>query len=839
MATVIVNESTSVIQAAEAGVVYISSSAVPGHIATVLDQTGSGNPLLLSTTSGITLTGISTIQQPFGYLTLQALTSTSWTVVNQYPFADLAATNIRALDAFNVTATALDLTTVSTGTVGTRDIECNSVVASTTGACSTVAIGVTASGTAAASALYVSQRMKADSDLASVGPVTATGSLHATLSLTVGGSAYVSSNVAIGRNIIAPAVTVSTISAGRVSTTSVFCSSSIFASTLAVNTVSTGLLNAKGDGLTFSTLVIGPLYIGSDTVSAPIVSTYPLYTNTVTATDSHVDSIRFKTYYGPDVSTIELYSAVITNTYGSLSTSDVSANFIRFNRIFCNSTTTSTISLNTMTLTPGPAAPVNLLLANGDTLTLDSYWAISGEHITAGNIRTSNFSVIDGNANELRGYQVTAETLTLNSFAVGTSATFNGPSFYTPMASIIDTSGSVTTGPAFNTSTATVNHIQGISSINGPPLTVPAIYTPALYAVDISASGLVSTPVVTGKCITLGQPLSVQSVPHAVFEIFSDDYYVNTITPPFQTAQGSGSFRDPFTAFNVFNTLIYLSFSNPTGQPLYLNISLRHTNLGSTTGGLSVSVNGNRIYSIQNSQLDPVLTYALNDIPVASYPIVAPNPITQDYTTPWFSWGVDAGGETTDQIVVWISNKTVEQDMASPSVLNPENGIKVNSGVLKWPSTIFGTTIHNRFNDIQTRSLLYTGSLRNLSDRSIKQEIESADLSQCAQTLEALPLRRYSYIPAYMDAFQVNDTRRLGILSTELATPFPKSIRRDILFDQQIDTVNTEQLKFAHLGATKFLMEEVARLKRTLSGRTKPVHSEYTKPVHSEYTKPV
>jgi hypothetical protein len=149
--------------------------------------------------------------------------------------------------------------------------------------------------------------------------------------------------------------------------------------------------------------------------------------------------------------------------------------------------------------------------------------------------------------------------------------------------------------------------------------------------------------------------------------------------------------------------------------------------------------------------------------------------------------------------------------------MDPTAGIEMNVASMRWPSTVYTKTIENSLNDIQTRSLLYTGALQNVSDRSLKKDAEPANLKRCASLVQKIPLRRYQYIPEYASTFMIADRTRLGILTTELSTIFPKSvhIEKTLLGDTEVASLG--QLKYAHLGATKFLMEEIAALKAELT----------------------
>ena len=148
--------------------------------------------------------------------------------------------------------------------------------------------------------------------------------------------------------------------------------------------------------------------------------------------------------------------------------------------------------------------------------------------------------------------------------------------------------------------------------------------------------------------------------------------------------------------------------------------------------------------------------------------------------------------------------------------VDSENGIIMNSGTLIFPCTNNGITIENKYNDASTRTFSYTGSLFNASDPALKEHIQAANLGICYETLVQIPLRTYNYIAAYESTFHVRDRTRLGFLTSEVAPFFPNSITC-IPFEHSwaassIQTLDTAQLKYAHLGTTQRLIEEVSTL---------------------------
>ena len=141
-----------------------------------------------------------------------------------------------------------------------------------------------------------------------------------------------------------------------------------------------------------------------------------------------------------------------------------------------------------------------------------------------------------------------------------------------------------------------------------------------------------------------------------------------------------------------------------------------------------------------------------------------------------------------------------------------------------FSTSVNGINIFNSQNDMSVRKLFYTGALSFASDPILKEQIESADLDRCLQTVDEIPLHRYSYIKEYQSTFQHTDRRRLGILANEYARHFPKGVHDS---PEQVlpsfsttSVVDTEQLLYAHIGATKALISTVEYLSTVLSKKT-------------------
>jgi hypothetical protein len=160
------------------------------------------------------------------------------------------------------------------------------------------------------------------------------------------------------------------------------------------------------------------------------------------------------------------------------------------------------------------------------------------------------------------------------------------------------------------------------------------------------------------------------------------------------------------------------------------------------------------------------------------------------------------------------------QYSTTPNLIDSNAFIEFNNGVLNWRYALNGTTIQNSLNDISTRNLYYYGSLNFASDPRVKEDIQDANLELCYETIRSVPLRKFKYIDSYCSTFQVRDTHRLGFLANELQEVFPKSVHAcDTVFPEfstSLLTIDTAQIDMAHIGATKYLIQQVSSLEGEL-----------------------
>jgi len=244
--------------------------------------------------------------------------------------------------------------------------------------------------------------------------------------------------------------------------------------------------------------------------------------------------------------------------------------------------------------------------------------------------------------------------------------------------------------------------------------------------------------------------------------------------------------------------------------PTYLNLLFNFTNYYATAGSTSISINGNTVAAFNSTSVNS--TFSLTDTNIFNYPLQGSNPVLGDQT-PYIQ--VSQTGTYMKLAGSLFINQVPEQDKLQTNI-DPTAGLIMNSGTLRFPNMNNGITLDNRYNDVSTRNLNYTGSLLNASDPALKEQIQAANLQRCYENLATIPLRTYSYSAAYQSTFHVRDKKRLGFLTSEVSTIFPHSITpmpfEHAWAPSTVNTLDLGQIKYSHLGATQSLMQQVSSM---------------------------
>jgi hypothetical protein len=241
----------------------------------------------------------------------------------------------------------------------------------------------------------------------------------------------------------------------------------------------------------------------------------------------------------------------------------------------------------------------------------------------------------------------------------------------------------------------------------------------------------------------------------------------------------------------------------------YLNLLFNFTNYYATAGTANISINGNTVATFNTSSVNS--TFSITNTNIFNYPLQGSNPVLGDQT-PYIVIS------QTGSYMKLAGNLFVTQALGQQLQTNidPTAGLIMNAGILRFPNRNDGITLDNRYNDISTRNLDYTGSLLNASDPALKEQIQPANLQICYENLATIPLRTYSYSAAYQSTFHVRDRNRLGFLTSEVSTIFPHSVT-PIPFEHAwapstVNTLDLGQIKYSHLGATQSLIHQISSM---------------------------
>jgi hypothetical protein len=177
--------------------------------------------------------------------------------------------------------------------------------------------------------------------------------------------------------------------------------------------------------------------------------------------------------------------------------------------------------------------------------------------------------------------------------------------------------------------------------------------------------------------------------------------------------------------------------------------------------------------------------------------------------------GVGAGQQTSD-FTTWAANVSTPVG----NYVTSNSGIEMNTGYMVWKTRQYGLAIQNEYNDLQTRTVTYTGALYTASDSNLKYDIEYADSAELYQSIRRIPLNRYAMSDTFHQTFRTRDSHQLGVLTTNVAKEFPGLIHKvdsEHLGLSNLETVDRIQFRYAHLGATQHLMERVSTLSARVS----------------------
>ena len=261
----------------------------------------------------------------------------------------------------------------------------------------------------------------------------------------------------------------------------------------------------------------------------------------------------------------------------------------------------------------------------------------------------------------------------------------------------------------------------------------------------------------------------------------------------------------------LFSTSYVVSgfYQQPSTYNLTFNVSTAVSTL--TTDTININLRTSRgtgetyfynSYSTTNTILSTVVRNNLYNLSSISY--------LQFYHTSF-----NSGLQTSEFSISLNSLSTNTQKLVDSNY-----SVSMNKGYMVWPNRLYGISINNRYNDLQTRNLTYSGSLYNASDPKLKSGIEYAPIDELYEKVDRLSLRYYGFSDSYLSTFKPADRHQIGLITSEVQPIFPEfvnSVEPAHLDMDSLNVIDRGQLKFAHLGATQKLIEKIS----TLSGETK------------------
>jgi hypothetical protein len=537
----------------------------------------------------------------------------------------------------------------------------------------------------------------------------------------------------------------------------------------------------------------------SDSITVPGISTL----NMTASNEIQTSNLTVYTSIVADqAQQLVLGSTAITNPQGSITISSLTANTASFSNIV------STAQLHTSSLL------ASTILLSGDI------YAAQGGYLNINTVVTSSLSTGVFYADSFRANYFTTSSLNISQLNVTSSFIADSVTFHAQNVAIDNTGGSISTGSLYLTNllaTSTVTNTSGlfdttsgIMRIQASSVIMDRAATSSITASTITTSSLTATQITIGTAPVVGV-----NGPTFVAD--------NTLYPSTNVVVtgGPGDYLTPFLVSNVKPPGIGV------GEPYAVDMSFALNMNGPTLPGYYATILGFTL--LPNGEANSIISLRTDNDQTNITTLYGLYGQDQTYTTPPNTGGVPFPGSNPTSFLhvtgTMYGNSAFTLQFQSRSndnisAIDSNAGITMNNGVLRWPYMLNGITIQNSLNDMAVRNLLYYGGLTFASDPALKEEVESADLARCYQTLQDLPLRRYRYSDRYVSTFSCSDAHRLGFLATELETVFPKSVTYTEIpaLHSTFRVIDTQQIEMAHIGATQHLMQRIQHLQSTLEG---------------------
>ena len=837
-APVVVNGDTSLIlintmdlTANQSAVVILSSISYPGRTVTIRDSVGylsSPQTIIVSTQKGVLFadgTSSITLTQPYTYLTVTSRDATSWNLKNSFGFPqNLTIANAASLTTSSITTSNIYAQSfISTPYISLQTLTATSSLAvygPTVTSTLLVGLPLTTMTTDPGYSAYIQGSVKTLGNLDVEGAVSAVGNISTGRNLFISGNISslgsfgargdimtLGSFVALTGSVIASNLDVrgitsiggpATFSNSLAIGTSLYVGNSITASNFITSSLQiTSSINLQEKSIGYRTYDL----LFSDPITIPGISTLNLTaSNGITTSNLTV----YNTIQAQQVASMLLSSTAITNPFGSMTISSLSANFATFsNTVSTSQLQTSSLTASTIFLSGDMNAPAGgYMNINAITASTMSTGLLYADTVLATNFTTNYLGITN---------------LTIASQFIADNIT----SFSASNVMIDNTGGSISTGTLYVQNLLATSSITNTSgkflTTSGNIQFVASNVIMDTATISSLTTSSITTSSLTASRITIGAPPTLNTGPSFTLD--------TTLYPSLNTSTtgGPGDYITPYFASNVAP-----SGTGP-GIPYTVDASFTLNFNGPQLPGYYATILGLTLYpnGESNCQISIRTNNDSNTI-TNLYGLYGTN---QTYSTPPNTGGIPITYGSLPSSFIHVTGTMYGASAFSIQFLSRSNDnytgidsnniITINNGALRWPYFLNGTTIQNSLNDMSVRSLYYYGALNFASDPVLKEHIQHADLSQCYTAVQNIPLRRFKYIDPYLSTFKQRDVHRLGFIATELETIFPKSITYTEIdeipgYQSTFRMIDTQQIEMAHIGATKVLMNKVSTLYTTL-----------------------
>jgi hypothetical protein len=183
---------------------------------------------------------------------------------------------------------------------------------------------------------------------------------------------------------------------------------------------------------------------------------------------------------------------------------------------------------------------------------------------------------------------------------------------------------------------------------------------------------------------------------------------------------------------------------------------------------------------------------------------------------------INASRFSTNQLVLNRIQPEFYLSLLSTTVVSSMIGLFSSIAMPSSATTEYSLNVNGK---IRASLGVFSNTIAVTSDSNIKTNIQLADINQCFQTMESMPLKRFTYLPEHSEGIQ--DKTHLGFIAQEVQSFFPKEIFPIQTDDgsQTILHLSFDQIFMNSFGATQQLMTIVEERQSTITSLYSTVES--------------